>query len=281
MCGCVSVRCSQVYAVTRESNHDQADEHPGQRTRRCGGSRGAQRAGSGTLAISPVAASRLVCGEDQGSRRFCWRSYFLKASLTRLGTATGLGREGQPEQECRNGGEGEVAGGQWASCPGGVASSSPTSTCLALGPSSRSCRRSSTNGARPPTQGPVVVVQRGEQPRPVRREHQVGQRPLPDGPSPPLAPGRGLPRAGLDQHVLPACVQGGSRRIGEHNVVNAGVQIAEPPGCQAVCLVPSSTVDSNRRTREDCVPQATEEGSRDYQQHRDQPLAGGRVRLPR
>ncbi len=51
---------------------------------------------------------------------------------------------------------------------------------------------------------PVVVPQRRHQPGAVSGKHQVGQGTRPERPVSALAPGRGLFRSRLDEHVVPA-----------------------------------------------------------------------------
>src|SRR6266516_5676697 len=76
---------------------------------------------------------------------------------------------------------------------------------------------------------PVVVPQSRHQPRAVGREHQVGQGTLPERPIAVLAPGGGLLWPRLYQHVMPSRIQGHHWRIGEDNVIGAGVEIPQPP----------------------------------------------------
>jgi hypothetical protein len=71
--------------------------------------------------------------------------------------------------------------------------------------------------------GPVVVPQRRHQPGAVSGKHQVGQFTRPERPAVTRAPGRGLVRSRLDQHVMPPCVQGHLGCVGEDDVIGAGV----------------------------------------------------------
>jgi hypothetical protein len=74
---------------------------------------------------------------------------------------------------------------------------------------------------------PVVVPQRGNEPRSVGREHQVGQGTVGHWVVP--APGGGLLWPRLYQHVVPSGIQRHHRRTGKHHVIYAGVKITKPP----------------------------------------------------
>ena len=76
---------------------------------------------------------------------------------------------------------------------------------------------------------PVVVPQRRDEPRAIRRKHEVGKRTLPKRASVAVAPRQRLLGSRLDEHVTPALIHGDHRRVRKHNVVRARVQIAEPP----------------------------------------------------
>src|SRR5271157_1322628 len=84
---------------------------------------------------------------------------------------------------------------------------------------------------------PVVVPQRRHQPRAVGGEQQIWQNALPEKPGVITAPGGGLLRPRLDQHVMPSRIQGHHRRIGEDDVSGTGVEIPEPP--RLACRLPA------------------------------------------
>ena len=91
------------------------------------------------------------------------------------------------------------------------------------------CRYRSTSAASPPmpVQSSSHSVETSQER--VGGEHQVGQDTLPERSGVVSAPGGGLLRSCLDQHEMPAPVQGHRRRIGEDDVIGAIVQIAQPP----------------------------------------------------
>jgi len=97
--------------------------------------------------------------------------------------------------------------------------------CLQIGVTQESAHKR----GRSAEAGPVVVPQRRNQPGMISLEHQVRQVACPERPAVTRTPGRGLFRSRLDQHVMPPVMQGHFRCVGEDDVIDACVEIPQPP----------------------------------------------------